>query len=102
MKVKIWRPGDKKAVALIKVGLWSGILVWMAFFVAYGVTIALRLGRLGPNIFSDNPWGHFLSWVAPVWVIFTSLLVCIYVSRFVVKKLGGKKSKKVIKWEEKD
>lgn len=89
---KIWRPKDTKSRSIIKLGLWAGIIVWGLFFFAYAVIAAQRLGSSGEDLFGSGLFGRVLTWVTPIWVVFTSLLVIIYVVRFVNKKMGGKKN----------
>ena len=87
----MWKPKNPKAIALIKLTLWSGLVVWMVFFFAYAVIAAQRLSIAGPYLFGISIWGQVLTWVTPLWVVFTSLLCILYVARFVSKKIGGKK-----------
>jgi uncharacterized protein (DUF983 family) len=86
----MWRPRNQKSRIIIKLALWSGLLVWMIFFFAYGVVLAPRLAD--PNIYSglgSRLFAEALSWVAPIWVVFTTLLVVVVMARFVAKKIGG-------------
>ena len=79
-----------RGVAIIKLALWSGLAVWMIFFFAFGVTAAQRFAAFGPEVFGTSLWGQILTWVTPIWVVFTALLVVVYVARFANKKLGKK------------
>ncbi len=90
----MWKPKNPKAITLIKLTCWAGILVWMVFFFAYAVIAAQSLAIAGPFLFGLDTWGQVLTWVTPIWVIFTSLLVIVYVTRFVNKKIGRKKISK--------
>lgn len=87
----MWRPKNPKAVTIIKLTCWAGILTWMVFFFAYAVIAAQRLGAAGPFLFGTSFWGQVLTWVTPIWVIFTSLLCIVYIARFVNKKIGRRR-----------
>ena len=84
----MWRPKNPKAIALIKLTCWSGLLVWMVFFFAYAVIAAQRLSIAGPLLFGISLWGQVLTWVTPIWVVFTSLLVIVYMVRFMNRRIG--------------
>lgn len=89
----IWRPKDPRARALIKLGLWAGMLTWMVFTVALGMVLALSIQTLYPATFGQTAWQHFLgAWVIPVWIIYTSLMLVWVVARFVTKTLRSKES----------
>lgn len=76
--------------AIIKLALWAGLLTWMVFFFAMGVAAAQRFATMGPEIFGTSLWGQILTWVTPIWIVFTILLVIIYIARFANRKLGKK------------
>jgi len=79
-------------VAVVKLALWSGLVVWMVFFFSLGAVLAPKLAD--PALYSGFGSGLFaevLAWVAPIWVVFTALLVVVYVARFANKRLGRKK-----------
>lgn len=80
-----------RGIGVVKLSLWSGLLVWMVFFFAFGVIAAQRLGAAGPSLFGTGVWGQVLTWVAPIWVVFTALLTCVAVARFANKRLRVKK-----------
>jgi len=78
---------SKRGTVAVKLTLWAGTLTWMVLFFAMGVTIAQRFADIAPEWFGTGKWGQTLTWIAPTWTVFTSLLVCVYVARFVNKKL---------------
>lgn len=88
--MKIWRPKDPRAVALIKLTIWAGLVTWMVFFFAYAVIGAQRFGVMGPYLFGTGTWGQVLTWIAPIWIVFTALLVIVFMTRFVNRRLRRK------------
>ncbi len=82
----MWRPKDPKAVTVVRVCVWAGLITWMVFALVYSVTAAQRLGHLAPQIFGTSTYGQVLSFVAPAWIIFTTLLLCWAIARWVNKK----------------
>ncbi len=91
--VHIWRPTNNRAIALIKLTLWAGLLTWMVFFLAFGVTMAQRFGVAGPQLFGTGTWGQILTWVAPIWTVFTTLMLIWVVTRFANRRLRSKTPK---------
>lgn len=90
---------SKKSVTVIKLALWSAIWVWMIFFFAFGVIAAQWLASYGPGIYSgfgNEVFAGILHWVAPIWVVFTALLVCVAVARFANKRLRKKEPEEII------
>lgn len=87
----MWKPKNPKSIALIKLGLWSGIVVWMAFFLTFSILVAYQLGNA--DIYGSGIRGDILSWVTPIWVVFTALLTVAYMMRFVSGRLGGSSGK---------
>ena len=78
---------DSKGKALIRLVLWSGLMVWMLFYLALGIVMARRLGSLN---WSGGLLGDVLRWVAPIWIVFTVLLTIVLIARWAFKKLGKK------------
>jgi hypothetical protein len=87
----IWRPKGLKSITIIKLALWSGLLVWMLCFLAMGGVMAYKIA-FAPLVlwgFSSEILAIILQrWVMPIWIIFTSLMVCVMVMRYVTKKFG--------------
>lgn len=81
---------NKRGAAVVRLALWAGTLTWIVMFLGLGVTMAQRFATIAPDWFGTGTWGQTLTWIAPIWVVFTSLLVCVYVARFVSKKLQPK------------
>ena len=87
---------SKKSITVVKLALWSAIIVWMVFFFALGVVAAQWLASYGSGIYSgfgNEAFAKILHWVAPIWVVFTALLVCVAVARFTNKRLRPKELK---------
>lgn len=86
---------SKKSISVIKLTLWSALVVWMVFFFAFGVIAAQWLASYGPEIYSgfgSEVFARVLHWIAPVWVVFTALLTCVAVARFANRRLRPKRS----------
>lgn len=84
---------SKKSISVIKLALWSAIVVWMVFFFAFGVIAAQWLASYGSGIYSgfgSEVFARVLHWIAPIWVVFTALLVCVAMAKFANKRLGRK------------
>jgi hypothetical protein len=92
--MKLWRPKDPKARAVVKLTLWAAVLTWMVFFLAYGVTAAQRFALEAPKLFGTGTWGKILSFIAPIWIIFTAFMLLWAVARFVGRRLRTKKVEK--------
>jgi hypothetical protein len=88
--MKIWRPKDPKAVALIKIVLWAGLTVWIIFTLAFGIVMAKLAAVSLPSIIGTGTWAQVWTWVIPIWIIFTTLLLIWAVARFANKKLRKK------------
>lgn len=86
--MKLWRPKDPKALAVIRLTLWSGILAWVVFTVALGILYARQFALLTEKLFAENGWNYFIGhWIGPVWIIFTVLLLAWAVIRFANRRL---------------
>ncbi len=85
----MWRPKGK-SLTIVRLTVWAGLLTWMVFFFALGVVMAKRLADAGPSIywgFGSELLAQVLHWIAPIWVVFTVLLVIVYVARFAARRL---------------
>lgn len=79
---------------LFKLVLWSMLVVWMVFFFTYSMVIAKIFATIAPGIYGVGLWGQIMTWVGPVWVIFTSLLIIIGMAKYATKRLLPKKKEK--------
>jgi len=86
----MWRPKDPRAVALIKLTLWAGLVTWMVFTLALGITMAKLAAVAFPQFVGVGIWGQAMVWVVPIWVIFTTFMLIWAIARFANKKLKGK------------
>lgn len=79
---------NPKSIALVKLVLWAAILVWMVFVVAMAVASAPILSTWIIRLLGDGFQGKTLAWVAPIWSVFTALMLCWAVARFVLRRFG--------------
>ncbi len=75
-----------KDKAYFKLAVWSALIAWMVFFFAYSLTMAKRLANPGWFSFWGPTWASVMTWVAPVWVAFTALLIICFIARYVSRK----------------
>ena len=87
----MWRPKDPKAIALIKLTLWSGLVTWMLFTIAAGIALARLSSVLLPQYLGTGLGGTIWTWVVGIWIIFVSLMLVWAVIRFANKFLRKKK-----------
>jgi len=87
----MWKPKDPKAIVLIKLVCWAGVLTWMAFMLVAGLAMARLAAVTLPSFVGNLPAGGIWVWVVPIWIVFTTLLLVLAVARYVNKKLGKKK-----------
>lgn len=87
----MWRPKDPKAVALIKLTCWAGLVTWMIFTLALGITMARLAAVSLPPIIGTGIRGQIWTWVVPIWIIFTTFMLIWAVARFANKKLRPKR-----------
>lgn len=85
--MKIWRPKNLKAVALIRLTLWSGLLTWMVCTLAFSIVGAQVAAIEIPNLVGTDLWGRTLTWVVPIWIVFTTLMLIWAVIRFATPRL---------------
>jgi len=89
--MKIWRPKNPKAVALIKLTCWAGLLTWMVFTLVLGIVMARTAAVLLPQYVGIGASGQFWTWVVPIWIVFTTLMLIWAVARFANARLGVEK-----------
>lgn len=83
----MWRPQSAKVVAVVKIGLWSGLIVWMSCALTFSVLLAIRFYRLGPDLFGGGLRGGILGhWIGPAWVVFTTAMLVWAAARFTVRR----------------
>lgn len=75
-----------KDVNLMKLVLWACLVVWMVFFFAHSIVVAGILSALSPTVFGLSLWGQVMTWVLPIWYVFTVLMVIAFVARWVYRK----------------
>lgn len=88
----MWRPKDFTAVTLVKLTLWSWLVVWMLATLGFSLLLAIRFHQLGPSL--HWLWGSSSAimggWIVPIWIVFTTILLVWAVARFTVRRFGGK------------
>lgn len=77
-------------VTIIKLALWAGLVTWMVFTLVLGIVIANQAAVQLPLVVGTSAWGQILTWVTPIWIVFTTLMLIWAVARFANKKLGKK------------
>lgn len=78
-----------RQVSLFKLVVWATLFVWMVFFAAFSVVIAGVLAGLSPQVFGPGVWGQVMTWVLPIWYVFTCFLIVILIARYANRKLKG-------------
>jgi len=86
----MWRPKNPKAVVLVKLTLWAGLVTWMVFTLAFGIVMARLAAVSLPPFVGTDFWGQVWTWVVPIWIVFTTLLLIWAVARYANKKLRKK------------
>lgn len=89
--MKIWRPKDPRAVNLIKLTLWAGLFTWMVFTVVTGIAMARLAAVKLPQLIGIGVYGQVWTWIVPIWVIFTTLMLVWAIARFAIKRLRPKR-----------
>lgn len=81
-----------KGQALVKLCLWAGLIVWMVFYLAFGITVAKWLGPQVGTLLAEY-WSptfvDIMRWLVPIWFVFTVLLTIVLVSKWANKKIRG-------------
>ena len=88
--MKVWRPKNPKSVALIKLVLWAALVTWMVFTLAFGIVMAKLASVSLPNVIGTGTWAQVWTWIIPIWVIFTTLVLIWGVARFTNRRLRKK------------
>jgi len=76
-----------RQVSLFKLAVWTTLFVWIVFFSAFSIVVAGVLAGLAPQVFGVSIWGQVMSWVLPVWYIFTTFLIIVIIARYANAKL---------------
>lgn len=90
--MNIWRPKNPKSVALIKLTLWAALVTWIVFTLAFGVVMARLAAASLPGLIGTDTWAQVWTWVVPIWIVFTTLMLIWAVANFANKKLRKKES----------
>ena len=89
---KIKQKMGSKGQALVRLCLWAGLVVWIIFYLAFGVAVARWIGPAVAT-FLQEYWSplfvDIMRWLVPIWFIFTVLLTIVLISRWVNKKMRG-------------
>ena len=76
-----------KGMTLIKLVIWAGLVTWMICYLAMGIAVAKWFGTNGPLYFGTDIWGIALSFLTPIWIIFTILLTDVLIAKYAHKRL---------------
>ena len=76
-----------KDLTYLRLGVWGASLVWMVMFIAFTLVMAWKSGIVLGDFFGGTS-GVVLSWVVPIWMVFTCFLIIIYMARFIGRKLS--------------
>jgi len=76
--------------ALFRLVLWAMLVVWMVFFLTYSIVIAKIFATIAPHAYGVSVWGQIMSWIGPVWVVFTALLIIVIMGKYAARKLSPK------------
>ena len=83
----MWHPKSLKVQTVIKMGLWSGLVTWMACTLIFSILLAIRFHRLGSELFGGGLRGDVLGhWLGPFWIVFTTVMLIWAVARFTVRR----------------
>lgn len=88
----MWGKGLRKRlsardIAYFKLALWSCLIVWMLFFLAFSIVYArISVGVL-LSIYGADTWGQALAWICPIGIVFTALLIIVLMARYAWRKL---------------
>jgi heme/copper-type cytochrome/quinol oxidase subunit 2 len=89
--MRVWRPKDPRAVNLIKLTLWAGLVTWIVFNTTAGIVFARLAAILLPKWIGVGTYGQIWTWIVPIWIVFVALMLDWAVARFAVKRLRPKK-----------
>jgi len=84
---RLWRPKNPRSVALIKIALWSGLMTWAVFTLATGIVVARAAAILLPQWIGISLTSQIWTWVVPIWIVFTTLMLIWAVINFANKRL---------------
>jgi type VI protein secretion system component VasK len=89
LKVLINKEGlSPKSIAVVKLAVWSALLVWMAMILVFAIVGAMVLTDRSKDVW-DGAAGNIMSWFLPIWFIYTILFVILLVIRWSSRKLKG-------------
>ena len=90
MLAKLRKRLTTKDVAIIKLSIWSALIVWILFLLMFAIVGAIVLADRSQDVWSGIA-GDIMSWFLPIWFIYTILLIVLLVIKWTTKKLGGRK-----------
>ncbi len=86
--MRMWRPKDPRAITIIRLTCWAGVLTWVVFTLAFGIVLSRVAVLEIPKYIGITMWGQVWTWVVPIWVVFTTLMLIWAMVRFVNKRLS--------------
>lgn len=88
---------DERQLGYLKIAVWTLACVWIVFFFSFSLVLATYFAKIGPGIFGISLWGQTLTFILPIWTVFTSLLTINILASIIYRKLSKTKEE-----EEKD
>jgi ABC-type multidrug transport system permease subunit len=85
-KMKISLKLDKRGKAVIRLALWSGLMVWLIMYLALAVIMSRAFAGVILT-YGNGPWKHVFYYLGPGCVIFTALLTVIIIARWANRRL---------------
>jgi len=89
MKLNLRDRLTTKDVAIVKLTVWSALIIWMTFLIVFAIVGAIVLADRSKDVW-DGVAGDIMSWFLPIWFIYTILFVVLLVIRWSGKKLSRK------------
>jgi len=90
MVKKIKEQLSEKDKGLFRLVTWCCLVVWMAFFMVFTVSIAVKARALAPVWYGSELWGSIMYWVAPIGIAFTGLMIVVVIGRLARRRLSAK------------
>ena len=77
---------SRKETTYFKMSVWAASLTWGVFFWVFSLTMAYKAGVTISEEVSGAS-GAILSWVVPILIVFTCLLILMFMARYIGRKL---------------
>jgi len=78
---------SNKDKALFKLACWACAVVWMVFYIGFGIAVSPTVSNIVKQ-YSQPDWlGNILAYIAPAGLILTIVLTCVIFARWMNRKL---------------